>query len=85
MSMCKRCGRRIRGIKSVERGYGPVCYRKENLDQAFGRGIDLTKPEVQCPGQMEITDYPEFMPDGSRCDGKTKDNAMAAETAPVGA
>lgn len=85
MNICRRCGRKLRGLKSVERGYGPVCYRKEELEQAFGGGSDLPKPEVQCPGQMGIADYPGFMPDGSKDDGKVADDVVAAETAPAGA
>lgn len=85
MNICRRCGRKLRGLKSVERGYGPVCYRKEELDQAFGGGIDLPKPEAQCPGQMEISDYPGFVPEGSEDDGKVEDDLSTAETAPAGA
>ena len=25
---CKRCGRKLSNIKSLERGYGPVCFKK---------------------------------------------------------
>lgn len=27
-STCKRCGREIAGELSLERGYGPVCFKK---------------------------------------------------------
>lgn len=83
MNICRRCGRKLRGLKSVERGYGPVCYWKEIMDQAFG-GDELPKPEVQCPGQMEISNYPGVMPEGSKDDKKTADDFLAAETAPAG-
>lgn len=63
MKICGRCGRKLRGKKSVERGYGPVCYRKETMDQAFGGGSILPKPEPQLPGQMDISQLPGFMPD----------------------
>lgn len=34
-STCKRCGREIAGELSLERGYGPVCFKKvqEESDQ----------------------------------------------------
>lgn len=29
---CKRCGRALKGSSSLERGYGPVCFRKVQQD-----------------------------------------------------
>jgi Family of unknown function (DUF6011) len=28
MHLCATCGRRLKDRKSIERGYGPVCYKK---------------------------------------------------------
>jgi hypothetical protein len=38
---CFWCGRKLRGIKSVERGCGPVCFKKN------GEGRQLQLEEVQ--------------------------------------
>lgn len=31
---CGRCGRKLKTHKSIEQGYGPVCWRKYLKDQA---------------------------------------------------
>lgn len=36
VSYCKRCGRRLKGQESKERGYGPTCFdkiKKERLSR----------------------------------------------------
>lgn len=30
---CRRCGRRLRSAKSIERGLGPTCYRAERKER----------------------------------------------------
>lgn len=30
---CKRCGRRLSNSKSLERGYGPICWKKSQERQ----------------------------------------------------
>lgn len=63
MNKCGRCGRKLRGTKSVERGYGPVCFRKRFLEHAFGSGEPSPYVEAQCPGQMDISMIPGVMPE----------------------
>ena len=31
---CNRCGRKLKTTKSIELGFGPVCYKKYLRDQA---------------------------------------------------
>lgn len=30
---CGRCNRKLRGAKSIERGYGPVCWKKVQQEE----------------------------------------------------
>lgn len=30
---CLRCGRQLKGKRSLERGYGPVCWEKSQREQ----------------------------------------------------
>lgn len=66
--ICKRCGRKLRGVRSIERGYGPVCFRKEKRSEMIGGRAAHPKEEEQCPGQMEIEDFPELLPDAPQED-----------------
>lgn len=34
LPMCKRCGRKLTTEKSIERGYGIVCYKKYLKEEA---------------------------------------------------
>lgn len=63
MNKCGRCGRKLKGAKSVERGFGPVCFKKQVLERAFGAGEPSPDIETQCPGQMDISMIPGIMPE----------------------
>lgn len=63
MSKCGRCGRKLKGAKSVERGFGPVCYKKQFLERAFGFGTSAPEIEPQCPGQISIYMIPGVVPE----------------------
>ncbi len=48
MNQCARCNRKLIDKKSIERGYGPVCYKrhlKEEQDAEFERN-QLTINEI---------------------------------------
>ncbi len=62
MDKCLLCGRRITDPKSMEIGYGPVCYRKKfGITAAVGRKQDVRiTPDTPCydiPGQITIEEY----------------------------
>lgn len=63
MSKCERCGRKLRGKKSVERGFGPVCFKKQFSEHTFDSGEPSPYVEAQCPGQMDISMIPGVMPE----------------------
>ena len=63
MNKCGRCGRKLRGMKSVERGFGPVCFKKQFLERAFGSGTSAPEIEPQCPGQISIYMIPGVVPE----------------------
>lgn len=45
---CRRCGRSLINPKSIERGYGPVCWQKIEFGQWLG---DVTVPKPTLPAQ----------------------------------
>lgn len=62
MDKCLLCGRNITDQKSVETGYGPVCYRKKfGITAAAGRKqavrISSDIPCYDIPGQITIEEY----------------------------
>ncbi len=62
MNQCLLCGRNITDPKSVETGYGPVCYRKKfGVTAAAGRRRAVRAasdvPYYNIPGQMTIEEY----------------------------
>lgn len=62
MAVCMMCGRMLKGIESVERGYGPVCYRRLNpkaLNSKMNddRGKITNDIWYNLPGQMELKDF----------------------------
>lgn len=64
--MCAMCGRPLKGADSVERGYGPVCYRKINPPVARQRqsaeNYNLAHDvNYHVPGQMELSDFMEML------------------------
>lgn len=62
MGKCMLCGRKITDPKSIEIGYGPICYRKKfGITVAVGkkRATRIT-PDTPCydiPGQITIEEY----------------------------
>lgn len=69
MALCNRCGRRLKGAKSKERGYGPVCYSKiygtetesNNYSSSYSSYSMLENYEV--PGQIELSEYMKGLED----------------------
>ena len=63
MEICKNCGRRLKGAKSKERGYGPVCYSKIYGTETKGNNYSSLDSSYsifenyEVPGQIEISDY----------------------------
>lgn len=61
--MCSVCGRRLKNPKSVETGYGPICYQKvfgkKRVKIGSKKEKDPLKSFLDCdiPGQMTIEDY----------------------------
>ncbi len=44
-STCKRCGREIAGELSLERGYGPVCFKKVQSENEKQETMELEGEE----------------------------------------
>lgn len=62
--ICQCCGRRLKDAKSIERGYGPVCWEKA-LGAPEGRNIITPQKGMEgidIPGQMGFEDYPGVIP-----------------------
>ena len=60
--VCGNCGRKIKDPISLERGYGPSCWKKINpgaraADQKIKRKMDLPGEDDQLPGQISIEEY----------------------------
>ena len=60
--ICAMCGRTLKGIESIERGYGPVCYRRINPPAEKKRlpveHCDRTDDvNYNLPGQMQLSDF----------------------------
>lgn len=62
--ICLICGRKLSSPKSIELGYGPVCYEKVSGSSKAARKSKTEKfhqeAESTCydiPGQMELKDY----------------------------
>lgn len=62
--ICGNCGRKLKDVKSIERGYGPVCWGKFSGTPA-GKMVSVMQvvKEINIPGQMEFEDYPGVMPE----------------------
>lgn len=83
MSKCVRCGRKLRGAKSVERGFGPVCFKKQFLEHAFGVGAPAPEIETQCPGQIDIYMIPGVVPEVKKDNGMDSTVEVTQNSAPV--
>ena len=55
---CQKCGKKLTDPESMRRGYGPECWPQvSGLEKTFGKNEEI-------PGQMNIFDFPEALPDG---------------------
>lgn len=59
--ICIKCGKKLKDAKSIERGYGPVCWR-EATGVSRKAAPDPEVPE-DIPGQMAFEDYPGVIPE----------------------
>lgn len=56
MTKCKRCGRELTNTKSIERGYGAICYRK--LGNIFHTSKSrLETIFIQAPKTTSLEEY----------------------------
>lgn len=63
--ICGICGRALKGDKSIERGYGPICYqkikprvvRKFRTAQKDNYGCVFDDEDYAVPGQMEMSEF----------------------------
>lgn len=62
--ICLNCGKRLKDAKSIERGYGPICYKKVKGNTTARKYTckDSSKaadefPYYDIPGQMNLEDY----------------------------
>ncbi len=60
--ICLNCGKRLKDAKSIERGYGPVCWGKVSGESHKNVELDPEATEG-IPGQMGFEDYPGFIPE----------------------
>lgn len=61
--ICKKCGRKLKDKKSIERGYGPICYGRIIGKYPGKNNTFPNREEEQIPGQMEFKDFPEILPE----------------------
>lgn len=61
---CSICGRKLSNPKSIELGYGPVCYEKisggSKIKNKSKAAVSHVQAECTCydiPGQMNLEDY----------------------------
>lgn len=63
---CGNCGRKLKDAKSMERGYGPVCWKRINGIEVPKRKKRTSAPKAlvdnYIPGQLSIEDFKEVMP-----------------------
>lgn len=60
--ICAMCRRLLKGVESIDRGYGPVCYRKIKPPTARKRQLAgsynlVDDVNYNVPGQMELSDF----------------------------
>ncbi|MDE7313571.1 MAG: hypothetical protein K2N87_18440 [Eubacterium sp.] len=62
--ICSICGRKLSNPKSIELGYGPVCYGKVSGGPKIKKKAKaaISRPQAECPcydipGQMNLEDY----------------------------
>lgn len=49
---CNRCGRSLSNLKSIMRGYGPICWKKISSNEIIEKYFEK--------GEIEDNDYPEL-------------------------
>lgn len=57
--VCMNCGKRLKDAKSLERGFGPVCWRKthpktENRKKSIK--VDTAEGNNNIPGQISFSE-----------------------------
>lgn len=72
--MCEKCGRKLKDAVSIERGYGPVCWKRiHRAAYSVGSKKSKSEPEISenmdIPGQMCFEDFPGIVPEEQ--EGKT--------------
>ncbi len=64
--MCEKCGRKLKDAISIERGYGPVCWKQINgVVCSIKKAKMNSEPEIvnlDIPGQMSFEDFPGVIP-----------------------
>ena len=62
--ICGICGRNLKGAKSIERGYGPICYQKIKPKTVKSRTVAARQSscvfddeDYSVPGQMELSEF----------------------------
>lgn len=77
MVLCGKCGRTLKDPESIQRGFGPVCYRKvmpptpkkEKIVRKSNDNYNIMEdPDYQIPGQMELSDFIEMNAGGDYID-----------------
>lgn len=53
--VCLRCGRSLKNLNSIKRGYGPACYKKIKLEH-LKDNIEQAKELDEIDGQLSILD-----------------------------
>lgn len=64
---CQKCGKKLTDPESMIRGYGPECWGE--IVKAYSK----CAVQEDVPGQMDLFDFPEVLPEGTVKDGKEKD------------
>lgn len=59
--ICRNCGRKLSDPVSIKRGFGPECWRK--VKEKTLEASKASKDIEDIPGQMDIFDFPETIPD----------------------
>jgi len=73
--ICEKCGRALKDAESIQRGYGPICYKKMNpqpirSSNGSPSGYNLADDKnYSVPGQMELSEFMDMGYDG-RSGGK---------------
>lgn len=57
---CMNCGKQLKDAKSIERGFGPVCWRKNNPKaekRKTSSNEDAPVEDFDIPGQISLFDF----------------------------